>query len=82
LMGCCIVSNPHAGIERWLTPGESVLVVHSADEAVDVYRRLLASESLRRHMGASARRTALERHTHLHRAEEILKYLEEIQQGK
>ncbi|HOJ34045.1 MAG TPA: glycosyltransferase [Candidatus Hydrogenedentes bacterium] len=80
-MGCCIVSNPHAGIERWLTPGESVIVVHSTDEALETYRHLLKDESTRRCLGEAARRTALERHTHVHRAEEIVACLEKIRQG-
>ena len=39
--GAAIVSNPHAGIERWFEPGSELLVVENADEAVAAYRSLL-----------------------------------------
>src|SRR5881275_320486 len=37
MTGAAIVSNPHAGIERWFEPGRELLVVSSADEAVAAY---------------------------------------------
>ena len=36
--GAAIVSNPYEGIERWFEPGEELVVVHDADEALAVYR--------------------------------------------
>ena len=39
--GAAIVSNPHAGIERWFEPGSELVVVNDADEALDAYRALL-----------------------------------------
>ncbi len=74
-MGCCVVSNPYEGLETWFDIGRDMLVVHSADEAMDTYRRLLADPAARRAMGESARKTVLERHTHLHRAKEITAFI-------
>jgi len=80
-LGCCIVGNPHAGIERWLTPGESVLVVRSYEEIVETYACLLRDDRLRQEIGAAARKAVLERHTHLHRADEIVRCIEQVRQG-
>src|ERR687895_683020 len=33
-----IVSNPYKGIERWFEPGQELLVVNDADEALASYR--------------------------------------------
>ena len=41
MAGATIVSNPYEGIERWFEPGRELLVVSSADEAVETYRGLL-----------------------------------------
>ena len=40
--GAAIVSNPYEGIERWFEPGQELLVVNDADEALAAYRELLA----------------------------------------
>jgi len=53
--GAAIVSNPHAGIERWLEPGSEVIVVDDADEALAAYRELLADPGQAEAMGARAR---------------------------
>jgi glycosyltransferase involved in cell wall biosynthesis len=74
-MGCCIVSGPHDGIETWFEVGAELLVVHSAEEAVTVYRALLAGPAERARMGESARRRVLEHHTHRHRAEQIAQFI-------
>jgi spore maturation protein CgeB len=68
MAGACIVSNPYAGIERWFDPGREILIVGSAEEAIDRYRFLLAHEADRRALGAAARRRALAEHTFRHRA--------------
>ncbi len=68
MMGACIVCNPYNGIERWFEPGREVVVVGSAEEAIDRYRYLIAHEAERRAIGAAARRRALAEHTFRHRA--------------
>ncbi len=70
--GAAIVSNPHAGIERWLEPGSEVVVVADADAAVSTYRSLLDDPGQAEAMGARARERVLDEHTYRHRAERLL----------
>jgi spore maturation protein CgeB len=77
MMGACIVSNPCAGLETWFEPGREIVVVASADEAIDRYRWLLAHDSERRALGAAARRRALADHTYTHRASELVAIIDE-----
>jgi spore maturation protein CgeB len=73
--GAAIVSNPHAGIERWFEPGEQIIVVNDADEAVEAYRSLLDDPGLAQRMGESARQRVLDEHTYAQRARQLLGYL-------
>jgi spore maturation protein CgeB len=73
--GAAIVSNPHAGIERWLEPGSEVLVVEDADQALAAYRELLADPAQADAMGARARERVLDEHTYAHRARRLLDLL-------
>jgi spore maturation protein CgeB len=69
MAGATIVSNPHAGIDRWFEPGRELLVVSNADEAVAAYEELLGdvarAVARRAHVrpsrtpAARARRTAV-----------------------
>ena len=68
MMGACIVCNPYRGVEQWFEPGKEIVIVNSAEEAIDRYRFLLAHEAERRALGAAARRRALGEHTYRHRA--------------
>jgi spore maturation protein CgeB len=70
-MGCCIVSNPHAGIESWFDVGKEIVVVTSAEDTLRTYRKLLANPRKRKAMGRAARKRVLSEHTHLQRAEQI-----------
>lgn len=71
MMGAAMVSNPYHGLEAWFEPGKEVLVVGSAEEAVDRYRFLLSHDSERRALGEAARRRALAEHTYRHRAAQL-----------
>jgi hypothetical protein len=71
MMGACMVSNPCRGIEEWFEPGKELIVVASAEEAIDRYRFLLAHEPERRAIGEAARRRALAEHTYRHRARQL-----------
>ncbi|MDH4177609.1 MAG: glycosyltransferase [Thermoleophilia bacterium] len=73
--GAAIVSNPHAGIERWLEPGSEVIVVGNADEATDAYAALLDDPGQAEAMGARARERVLDEHTYRHRAARLLDLL-------
>jgi hypothetical protein len=67
-----IVSNPYAGVERWFEPGRELLVVSSADEALEAYQELLADPAQAEAMGARARERVLDEHTFAHRARQLL----------
>jgi len=73
--GAAIVSNPHAGIERWFEPGEELLVVESADEAVRAYRELLSDPGAAEELGRRARERVLAEHTYADRARRLLSLL-------
>jgi len=70
--GAAIVSNPYEGIERWFEPGQELLVVNDADEALTVYRGLLDDPAEAAAMGARARERVLDEHTYAHRARQLL----------
>jgi hypothetical protein len=73
--GAAIVSGPHAGIERWFEPEQELLLVSSADEAVEAYRTLLAEPGLAGELGRRARERVLDEHTYAHRARRLLELL-------
>jgi hypothetical protein len=77
-MGRCMVCNPAEGLDTWFDTTTDLAVVHSADDAADTYRRLLGDPAARAAMGASARRTVLERHTHRHRARQIAAFVSSV----
>jgi hypothetical protein len=74
-LGCCVVSNPVAGLEEWFESGREMLVIHDAVEATETIRRLLANEATRREIGRRARERFLAEHTYLHRARELVNYV-------
>lgn len=74
--GATIVSNPCAGVERWFEPGEELLVVSSAGEAVEAYERLLAEPPVAAELGRRARERVLAEHTFEHRARQLLDLLD------
>ncbi len=74
--GAAIVSNPHAGIERWFEPGRELLVVNDADEALAAYRALVTDPGAAEAMGARARERVLDEHTYAHRARRVLSLLD------
>ncbi len=73
--GAAIVSNPHAGIERWFEPGSELIVVEDAEQASSAYRELLGDPSQAEAMGIRARERVLDEHTYAHRARELLALL-------
>lgn len=76
-LGACIVSNPYLGIEEWFEPNKELIVVQSAEEALERYRYLLAHDSERQHIAQAARTRLLAEHTFRHRAHTLM----EIVQG-
>src|SRR5207244_8503609 len=75
MSGATIVSNPHEGIERWFEPGRELLVVGTADEATAAYQELLDDSGRAEELGRAARERALDEHTYLHRARQVLSLL-------
>jgi hypothetical protein len=74
-LGRAMVSNPYLGINEWFESGREVLVVNSAQEAIDTYRWLLRDRAARRELGARARQRFLAQHTYQHRAEQLVRAL-------
>ena len=70
--GAAIVSNPHAGIERWFEPGRELLVVETTEQAVAAYRELVADPAEAEELGRRARERVLDEHTYAHRARRLL----------
>jgi spore maturation protein CgeB len=73
--GAAIVSNPHAGMERWFEPGSELLVVDDGEQALAAYRDLLGDPSQAEAMGMRARERVLDEHTYGHRARQLLALL-------
>ncbi len=71
-LGACMVCNPYEGIETWFEPEKELIVVHSAEEAVERYSWLLAHDDERRRMGQAARERFLKEHTFRHRARQLV----------
>jgi len=77
-MGCCIISSPYSGLEKWFEIGHEILVAESVEEAVDLYRELLGDDKARARLGQSARKRVLKEHTHRHRAYQLLRILNSV----
>jgi spore maturation protein CgeB len=73
--GAAIVANPYNGIERWFEPGSELFVVEDAEQAIQVYRELLADSAQAEEMGRRARERVLDEHTYRHRARQLLELL-------
>ncbi len=73
--GAAIVSGPHEGIERWFEPERELLMVSSADEAVEAYQALLADPGQAEELGRRARERVLDEHTYVHRARRLLELI-------
>lgn len=77
-MTCCVVSARYDGLEKWFEMGKEMIKVSSADEAVEVYKRLLTDEAERRAMGQAARERVLDEHTNRHRAADIVRFVTSV----
>jgi len=77
-MGCCIVSNPYKGLEEWFEPKKEILIIESAQEAIEIYKWLLKNDAERRKLGEQARERVLREHTYQHRARELVRVLKKV----
>ena len=71
-LGACIVANPYLGIEEWFEPEAELIVVNSAEEAIERYQYLLDNDKERLAIGRAARQRVLKQHTFRHRARELI----------
>lgn len=76
-LGACTVGNPYLGIETWFEPEKEIVIVNSAEEAVERYRWLLAHETARREIGEAARARVLKEHTFRHRAAQLVEIVKQ-----
>jgi hypothetical protein len=74
-MKACIVANPYEGIENWFEPGKELFVIHSQEEAIDLYKYLLTHEKERLAAGEAARNRVLKEHTFRHRAQQLVEII-------
>jgi spore maturation protein CgeB len=74
-LGCCIVSAPYAGLEKWFEIGKEVLVANSSKECVEIYKMLIGNDELRQKMGKAARIRVKNEHTARHRARQIIEII-------
>ncbi len=77
-MGCCIVSSPYSGMGEWFEVDKEVFIAQDARDAIKLYAWLLDDEDSREKAGALARERVLRQHTHLHRAKELLSYIQRV----
>jgi spore maturation protein CgeB len=73
--GAAIVSSPVEGIERWFEPGRELIVAQDANDAELVYSELLADPAAREELGRRARERALDEHTYVARARQLLELI-------
>lgn len=71
-MGCCIVSSPYLGLDKWFKTGEEIFIANSSVEATELYTWLLDDEDSRRKAALKARKRVLAEHTFRQRARDIL----------
>lgn len=71
-MRACMVANPYNGIELWFEPEKELIVVHSAEEAIERYRYLLSHDAEREAIASAAYEHFLKAHTFQHRARELI----------
>lgn len=74
-LACAIVSNPINGLYEWFTPKKEIMVAHSYEEAVELYKFLLDDDEYRLELGKRARERVLREHTYMHRANNFISNL-------
>lgn len=75
----CVVSQPYNGIEEWFDIGREILVVNSANEAVETYRWLVDDRQEAVEFGKRARRHILKEHTFQSRALQLIGAIKNLQ---
>lgn len=75
-MQCCVVANPYNGLELWFEPEKEIIIVNSAEEALERYTFLLSHDAERQRMAQAARERVLKEHTFRHRAHDLVNIIE------
>jgi len=75
-MGCCIVSSPYKGIEKWFEPKKEIFVVNDSLEASEIYQMLINDDDLRLKVGKAARERVIREHTAKHRIRQIIEIIQ------
>jgi spore maturation protein CgeB len=73
--GAAVLSDEWCGLDDFYTPGEQVLVARSTDDALAA---LDLSDAELQAIGRAARERTMDEHTSLHRAKQLIHYLEEL----
>lgn len=76
-LGACIIANPYMGLDAWFETEKEIVLVSSAEEAIERYRYLLANAAEREAIGAAARQRVLRQHTFRHRARELISVIQQ-----
>jgi spore maturation protein CgeB len=74
-LGCCIVSSPYNGLEKWFDTKKEILVSNSAKECIEIYNFLIDNDEIRAKMGIAAQNRVLKNHTSSHRAKQIIEII-------
>lgn len=77
-MGCCIVSAPYSGLEKWFKIGDEIFVANDTKEALELYSWLLNDDEARENASHKAREHVLREHTFKQRAQEITSILKKV----
>jgi spore maturation protein CgeB len=77
-LGCCIVSNPVNGLDKWFNLNQEIIMIKSKREAIETYKWLLLEEGVRVKMGEKARQRVLREHTHVHMAKKLLDIIKNL----
>lgn len=74
-LGCCIVSSPYDGLEKWFDTKKEILIVNSVDECIETYNFLMDNAEIRLKMGQAAQNRVLKEHTSSHRAKQLIEII-------
>ena len=77
-MGCCVVSCPYLGLDKWFKPDREMIVLSENDDIVEIYRSLVSDDKRRNEIGEAARQRVLNDHTYGARASELVKAIGSI----
>lgn len=73
--GAAVLSDEWCGLDDFYTPGEQILVARSS---ADTLSALDLSDARLQQLGREARERTLDEHTSLHRARQLIHYLDEL----